>query len=105
MGTELNFAKLIPGRTMEIDTAGRMTAASRKYRVLRDFGAPLAAENISTVTGLPALASAHPDDAELRVDGAQLAGNDGCGLALTGRAGAVYLVASQAGQVVDWSAN
>jgi hypothetical protein len=79
MGTTLNLATLIPGRSFEIDDTGAMSGCVRKYQVLRDFASPLNAENIATVTGLPAIGSAHPNQAGLKASSYRLA-EDGSGL-------------------------
>lgn len=55
---DYNIAKLIPGRSLDIDAHGRVTRITRKYQILRND--PLTADNIGDVTGLPAMRSAHP---------------------------------------------
>jgi len=73
MGTTLNVATLIPGRSMEVDADARLTSVVRKYQVLRSTSAPLNAETLSTITGLPAIGAAHPSGSGLTVTGYRLA--------------------------------
>lgn len=60
---DYNIAKLIPGRSLDIDADGRVTRITRKYQILRND--PLTADNIGDVTGLPAMRSAHPTHTRL----------------------------------------
>jgi len=73
MGTTLNVATLLPGRSMEVDAEERLTSVTRKYQVLRATSAPLDAETLSTITGLPAIGAAHPSDSDLTVASYRLA--------------------------------
>ena len=73
MGTTLNLATLIPGRSIEIDEQSRVTDVTRKYQVLRAVSAPLDAESMTSISGLPAIGEAHPSDAALTVSGYHLA--------------------------------
>jgi hypothetical protein len=73
MGTTLNVATLIPGRSIEIDEQSRITGVTRKYQVLRATAAPLDAESMISISGLPAIGAAHPSNAALTVSGYRLA--------------------------------
>ena len=73
MGTTLNVATLIPGRSIEIDDQSRLTNVTRKYQVLRAVSAPLDAESMTSISGLPSIGAAHPSDAALTVSGYRLA--------------------------------
>lgn len=72
MGTTLNVATLLPGRTVDRDGNGDVVAVTQKYQVLRAFASPLSAEDLSTITGLPAIKSAHPTYAGLLATGHKL---------------------------------
>jgi hypothetical protein len=73
MGTTLNVATLIPGRSIEIDDQSRLTNVTRKYQVLRAVSAPLDNEILTSISGLPAIGAAHPSDSDLTVSGYRLA--------------------------------
>lgn len=75
MGTTRNVATLLPGRSYQVGGTG-LSNLTRRYQVLRDPHSPDSTLEVTSIDGLPAIGSAHPNHPVLFVDSYHVSEDD-----------------------------